>query len=405
MKSIAVISGKGGTGKTTMSLLHSQQLALEGKRVLLVDCDMSTHGATYFLYSECSNWNEEKKCYLPKENIPTVSRIMIEREGVVLGEPAKIKKNFDFIPSCLEFKPIEEHMKEAKKPVNEQWDRYYDNFENYIKTINKKYDVVIYDCQAAFSFLTEKVVELSDYNCLVPLELDGVCASSWKVLCAKLGLIYTTDDGNHIAGKLKEEHCGKISILFNKLGDNEKSTDFKNQDFLKDFGRLTNFFSHDSIRKGFQKNKLPKFDKLPAYLRIATRLNSKAILKNESNNFDTSVGTFNKIDYDAEDTKELQKEINVAKKRLQQKNNDTSIYMFWAVFVHVVTLFTIGATAFSYALHWEVLFSFTLMIFTLATVICSVLVFSYTKNRVSEIRGNIRKIESEIEFLRSFVED
>ena len=37
---IAVASGKGGTGKTSVTALLSTALALQGKRVLCIDCDV-----------------------------------------------------------------------------------------------------------------------------------------------------------------------------------------------------------------------------------------------------------------------------------------------------------------------------------------------------------------------------
>lgn len=49
--SIAFLSGKGGSGKTTLALSMADLLSRCGIRTLLVDCDMSTNGATYFYES------------------------------------------------------------------------------------------------------------------------------------------------------------------------------------------------------------------------------------------------------------------------------------------------------------------------------------------------------------------
>ena len=38
-KTVSIISGKGGVGKTSISLKLSQILATEGHRILLIDCD------------------------------------------------------------------------------------------------------------------------------------------------------------------------------------------------------------------------------------------------------------------------------------------------------------------------------------------------------------------------------
>jgi MinD-like ATPase involved in chromosome partitioning or flagellar assembly len=48
-KSIAVVSGKGGSGKTMVAVAMAQGLAMEGYRVLLIDTDFATGGLTYYL--------------------------------------------------------------------------------------------------------------------------------------------------------------------------------------------------------------------------------------------------------------------------------------------------------------------------------------------------------------------
>ena len=45
---IAFMSGKGGVGKTGMAINVANFCAENGKRVLLVDCDINTKGATTF---------------------------------------------------------------------------------------------------------------------------------------------------------------------------------------------------------------------------------------------------------------------------------------------------------------------------------------------------------------------
>ena len=44
------MSGKGGSGKTTLSLTMAYMLSSCNLNVLLVDCDLSTNGATFFFF-------------------------------------------------------------------------------------------------------------------------------------------------------------------------------------------------------------------------------------------------------------------------------------------------------------------------------------------------------------------
>ena len=47
MATIAVASAKGGCGKTTVALLMGTELALDGYRVALLDCDLNQHATAF----------------------------------------------------------------------------------------------------------------------------------------------------------------------------------------------------------------------------------------------------------------------------------------------------------------------------------------------------------------------
>ena len=53
--SVSAIIGENGSGKTTLALSMASLLSRCGIKTLLVDCDLSTNGATYFY--------EDKFCY------------------------------------------------------------------------------------------------------------------------------------------------------------------------------------------------------------------------------------------------------------------------------------------------------------------------------------------------------
>jgi len=54
---IAFLSGKGGTGKTTVAIAMGQLLADMGHRCLLVDFDLATNGASYFFTKHFGPWS------------------------------------------------------------------------------------------------------------------------------------------------------------------------------------------------------------------------------------------------------------------------------------------------------------------------------------------------------------
>src|SRR6185312_16651816 len=48
-KTVAIVSGKGGSGKTMIATAFAQGIATQSKKVLLVDADLGTGGLTYYL--------------------------------------------------------------------------------------------------------------------------------------------------------------------------------------------------------------------------------------------------------------------------------------------------------------------------------------------------------------------
>jgi cellulose biosynthesis protein BcsQ len=170
-ESLAIFSGKGGSGKTTLALLLSQLLAVCGRRVLLIDCDMSTHGASYFFEDQLAQKN---KYY-------TFSDILFSginsNESYARKEIFEAATNIDFIPSCVEFLS-KEHIKN-----NEISDL---RFEGFIESIGvQNYDVIIYDCQAGYSVVTDFVTRFTKRNLSV-IEADAISASSQRVLYSQL---------------------------------------------------------------------------------------------------------------------------------------------------------------------------------------------------------------------------
>ena len=84
-KVLALLSGKGGSGKTTLALSIATLLSNSGIRVLLVDCDLNTNGATYFF---------EDKLDAKNENLVSLSLLVSSKEQE--GEYLRINENMDF---------------------------------------------------------------------------------------------------------------------------------------------------------------------------------------------------------------------------------------------------------------------------------------------------------------------
>lgn len=225
--SLALISGKGGSGKTTIALSISEILASCNKKILYVDCDMSTHGATYFFEPYITD----------KENILTTSDFFLKRgdKSRDVFAPSKnilnVAKNIDFIPSCVDFsKPFFE---------DSSLEFLFDEYD----FLKDGYDLIIFDCQAGYSLVTDRVLDVTDYN-LVVMEEDAISSSAVRVLHTQLS---------------RQLNNSKTFQVFNKLSD----SDYKLYEKITNgtlFTNLTPVMFDWSVKRAFIAHDLPEIN-------------------------------------------------------------------------------------------------------------------------------------------------
>lgn len=223
---LTLLSGKGGSGKTVIALSMGKILSESGYKVLLVDCDMSTHGASYFFEAEFERISK---------NAVSLEKLMLNQEAQ--EEPLLTKAGFYFIPSTLSPVDIQ------KLSVEHSDNNFADIAFLHLDKIIHQYDFVILDCQAGFSQLATRAVKMADRN-LIVLEADAISASAIRILFLQIGSDL-------------EKNTWQI---FNKLTENER------QLYEKIFGGtlFTNLppISFDGdVRLAFAKGELPGFVK------------------------------------------------------------------------------------------------------------------------------------------------
>ena len=191
-KVLALLSGKGGSGKTTLALSIASMLSECRLKVLLVDCDLSTNGATYF-YEEklAENTNEISSFY----------NLFIgdtNDDSYRLRKVIKIDEYMDFMPSIVKI----------TKSNSESY-RYREQDLKKVDKIDKKlrdeYDVIIYDCQAGYTDILKLLLPYVDIN-LVVMEADAISSAAIRSFYLKVG--------NLLNDK-------KIYQIFNKATDEE----------------------------------------------------------------------------------------------------------------------------------------------------------------------------------------
>jgi cellulose biosynthesis protein BcsQ len=183
---LSLLSGKGGSGKTVIALSMSKVLAEAGYKVLLIDCDLSTHGATYFFESE-----------LESSNGRVLSTIDLLSTNETQNPILKTKMGFAFIPSTS-------NPSEIIEPINLVSEQALQSFSRKIEKICDKYDALIFDCQAGYSPIAATAIELSQRN-LIVLEPDAVSSAALRVLYLQLGKKLRSNNTWQIFNKLTEE--------------------------------------------------------------------------------------------------------------------------------------------------------------------------------------------------------
>lgn len=170
---VAFLSGKGGSGKTTLALSMADLLCRCGVNTLLVDCDLSTNGATYFYEAQLNEWNGS--------NAPALSFYDLLRvDDTAMFVALEIKPQLDFIPSVPEIsgkclKAGEESVSDVKRRLSK-----------FIERAKRDYDVVLFDCQAGYSEFLPALLPQVDVDLFV-LEADNISSSAMRSLHLKIG--------------------------------------------------------------------------------------------------------------------------------------------------------------------------------------------------------------------------
>lgn len=183
-KTVSFLSGKGGSGKTTLALSMASMLSRFGIRVLLIDCDLSTNGATYFY---------EEKISSKKNQITSFYDLLFKPFGEQI-HCIKINDNYDFMPSLTQITDVS-----TRVYSYEQDNRFYPN-----EILFSGYDVVLFDCQAGYTDILRLILPTIDVN-LVVMEPDAISSAAMRSLFLKIGDIINDKKVYQVFNKASKE--------------------------------------------------------------------------------------------------------------------------------------------------------------------------------------------------------
>lgn len=181
---IAFVSGKGGSGKTSACLSMARLLAEAEYKVLVLDFDLATNGASYFFREQMERSNVtgiwEALLQLNRVRVSPDHTAGFELKNLVMD----VTEGFAFVPSRVVFekKLIESEAEDIPFAVQSSLlselvkDREWQGM----------YDYILIDCQAGYAHQTSIALE-NAHKAVIVTELDRISNDAAENLLIQVG--------------------------------------------------------------------------------------------------------------------------------------------------------------------------------------------------------------------------
>ena len=195
-KTIAICNQKGGVGKTTTAVNLGVGLAMQDKKVLLVDADPQGDLTT------CLGWQDTDSLTHTLAN--KLLAVMREEQQDPLVGMLNHKEKVDLVPSNLELASTEMSLVTAMNRER--------IMKSYLDQVKDKYDYILIDCMPSLGMITLNALTAAD-SVIIPVQAQYLPAKGMTQLLTTIAKVKKHTNPNlHVDGVLLTLVDGRTNL-------------------------------------------------------------------------------------------------------------------------------------------------------------------------------------------------